>query len=358
MLGMVLAVLWLAGGASRGDAAGQIFVRAIAFLALVGLALSGRRPTLADVRPVWFILGAAIVIALLQLFPLPVESWQALPGRDIVGSVPEPGLWRSLSIVPGATINALGALVVPVAVLVAATTLTPNEEALLPGAVLILVTASMLVGLLQFSGLVLDNPLINDTPGVVSGTFANRNHFALFLALGCLVIPLWVFRDGHRSGWRGPAGFGLLLLFMLTILATGSRAGMAVGALAIGIAGALSWRGLRRELRHTPKWVLPAVIAAAVGILVALVSVSVFADRAVSIQRSLSIDVEQDMRSRAFPIVSGMTRTTFPVGAGLGSFDPVFRTHEPIDLLKPTYFNQAHNDFLEILFGAGLPGGL
>ena len=30
--------------------------------------------------------------------------------------------------------------------------------------------------------------------------------------------------------------------------------------------------------------------------------------------------------------------------------------HEPFALLKPTYFNHAHNDFLEIILTAGLSG--
>ncbi|RYE96337.1 MAG: hypothetical protein EOO77_41165 [Oxalobacteraceae bacterium] len=51
-----------------------------------------------------------------------------------------------------------------------------------------------------------------------------------------------------------------------------------------------------------------------------------------------------------------MIRTYFPFGAGMGSFDPIFRMHEPFALLKPTYFNHAHNDFLEIVLNAGLPG--
>ena len=284
--------------------------------------------------------------------------WQALPGREFFNEAANGtgGAWRSLSLVPGATVNALAALIVPLAVLVSTTALSKAEKAWLPGFVLTLVVASMLLGLLQFSGAGIDNPLVNDTPGAVSGTFANRNHFALFLALGCLLVPVWMLREGSRLQWRGPVGLGLLLLFTLTILASGSRAGMAVGAMAIVIAGIMALRGLRRELRHTPRWVLPAVFAAGIALLVALVLVSVAADRAVSIQRSLSVDVEQDIRSRALPTIWEMTRATFPVGSGPGGFDPIFRAYEPLDLLKPTYFNHAHNDFVEVVLELGLPG--
>jgi O-antigen ligase len=53
-----------------------------------------------------------------------------------------------------------------------------------------------------------------------------------------------------------------------------------------------------------------------------------------------------------------MIHTYFPMGSGLGGFDTLFRMHEPFSLLKLTYFNHAHNDYLEIALDAGLPGVL
>jgi len=62
------------------------------------------------------------------------------------------------------------------------------------------------------------------------------------------------------------------------------------------------------------------------------------------------------MRGRGFPVVLDMVATYFPVGTGIGSFNPLFRIHEPFGLLKPTFFNHAHNDLLEVALDAGLPG--
>jgi O-antigen ligase len=76
----------------------------------------------------------------------------------------------------------------------------------------------------------------------------------------------------------------------------------------------------------------------------------------VSINRLFANDPGQDMRSRGLPTVLSMITDYFPFGSGLGGFDPIFRIHEPFELLKPTYFNHAHNDFLEIAIDAGLPG--
>ena len=36
----------------------------------------------------------------------------------------------------------------------------------------------------------------------------------------------------------------------------------------------------------------------------------------------------------------------------------MFRMSEPFNLLKPTYFNHAHNDWLEVVLDAGLAGML
>ena len=360
LLVALLGALWLAGGASRADVMGQVVVRGVAWGALIAVALFGDRPGFRDARTIWALLIAAIALPLAQLVPLPPGIWQALPGRSLfaeaaaVSGQAQP--WRPLSIVPGATVNAASSLVVPIAMLVLLTGLEAEERRWLPALMLGIVVASMLVGLLQFSGAGFGNPLINDTPGEIAGTFANRNHFALFMAFGCLLAPVWAFLDGRQPGWRAPAALGLVLLFALAILASGSRAGLFLGLVALGLALAITRQAIRRALRRYPRWVFPAAIAGVVGVVVAMVVASVAADRAASITRVLAVDVGEDMRTRGLPTVLAMIGTYFPVGTGLGGFDPMFRLHEPFELLKLTYFNHAHNDMLEIVLDAGLPG--
>lgn len=353
-------VLWLAGGASRADALGQVVVRTASWAVLIVVVLAQPRAVLGRGRPVAFLIGGCILLALLQLVPLPPGLWQALPGRElftqaaVLSGQPQP--WRPLAIVPGAAINAVGSLVVPVTMLVLLIGLKPQERPRLVGIMLGLVAASTLVGLLQFSGAGFDNLLINDTVGEVSGTFANRNHFALFVAIGCLLAPVWAFVEDRRPGWRAPVAMGLILLFALTILASGSRAGMGIGILALGTGLLLVQQAIRQMLRRYPRWVFPALIAAIIVTIGALVLVSIAADRAISIQRAIAVDAEQDMRSRGLPTVLAMVREYFPWGSGLGGFDPLFRISEPFGLLKPTYFNHVHNDLIEVVLDAGLPG--
>lgn len=357
-----LGVLWLAGGASRPDAWGQLVVRTTSAAILAWVALTGKRLTWSSMGPIGILLGCAIALPAIQLIPLPPVWWQDLPGRALlsraanINTLPQP--WRPLSIVPGATINALASLLVPYATFVLMWQSEPADRRWLTVAILGLTVASMAVGLLQFVGGGFNNPFINDSVGQVSGSFANRNHLALFLAIGCLLCLAWAFPAVKRASWRAPLALGLTLTFVLTILATGSRAGLLLGLLAIVIGLFLARDGIRRELQHRPRWVFPVVVAGVTVIAVGSVLLAITADRAIAINRAFSVDMGQDMRSRGFPTVLAMISAYFPIGTGAGSFDPIFRIHEPFSLLKPTYFNHAHNDWLEVILDTGIAGGM
>lgn len=337
-------------------------MRTAAWLSLIGLGLFASRPPLRQAGFVAWFLAGSLALVLLQLVPLPPGLWQGLPGRDaFLGAtqlVGQAAPWRPLSIVPGASWNAAGSLVVPVAILIAAVGIAERERAWLPGILLGFVLLAAIIGLLQFSGAGFNNPFVNDTPGVVSGTFANRNHFAVFLAIGCVLAPVWAFQEGRRPQWRAPAAVGLVLLFILTILASGSRAGMIVGVLGTATGLLAVSVSLRHELRRYPRWVVSLLLLAVAGVIVGFVALSVLADRAESINRVVMGEGDEDMRTRALPILFALEKLYWPVGTGFGSFDPVFRMAEPNGLLKPTYFNHAHNDFLEILLDGGLAGAL
>lgn len=356
LLLLLLGTLWAAGGASHADVTGQVVTRGGAWALLMLAILLDVRPVIAEARAAFWLLLATVLLVLLQLVPLPPGIWTALPGREVLlGASLGEATWRPWAIVPSATINAASSLVVPVVTFILISALRDEERAWLPAILLGIISLSMFVGLLQFSGLVIDNPFINDSVGSVGGTFANRNHFALFLAIGCLITPVWAFAGKQRTGWRAPVALALVTLFALTILATGSRAGILIGLLALMIGLALSWGDVRHALRRAPRWVFPALIAAIVGIIAMFVLVSIAADRAESVRRAFEMDVGQDMRTRGLPTVLSMIAAYFPAGAGFGGFDPIFRLHEPFQLLKPTYFNHAHNDFLEIVLDGGLP---
>lgn len=357
LIGLLVAI-WVAGGASRADVTGQIVVRIAAWIGIITATLLGNRPSWARVRPACWILLAAVILVLIQLIPLPPAIWQAIPGRlgladatDLTGMA---GVWRPIAIVPGAAVNAAGSLVVPFAVLLLVAGLDENEVDWLPGIVLGMVVAAAMLGLLQFSGAGFDNLFINDSPGQVSGNLANRNHFALLLSLGCVVAPIWAFPNRSRVGWRAPIALGLVLLFVLLILASGSRAGLLLGVVAILIALLLVRNALRRGRQRLPRWVFPAIVAGIVLTIGLFVLISIGADRAVSVDRLFQMEPGEDLRTRNAPTVVKMIRMYFPMGSGFGGFDPIFRITEPFAMLKLTYFNHAHNDFLEVILDGGV----
>lgn len=352
----MLVLLWIAGGASRADLMGQVVVRAGCWSILTVAILAGPRPAIVGIWPVLLLLVAAIALPVLQLIPLPPSWWLALPGREILLIPGEPAPWRSLTMTPGATRNALASLIVPATMLALMAQSNERLHRWMPGMLLAMVGAAVLLGLLQFSGAGFNSPLLNDTPGAVSSIFANRNHFALFVAIGCLIAPVWAFINREALRWRGPLAAGLILLFVLTILATGSRAGMLLGGLSLALSLLIVGRRLRRWLSGGPRWLLPALALAAILVIGGFIALSFAADRADAINRLIAFDAEADMRTRARPTVLSMISLYMPFGSGFGGFDPVFRIHEPFHLLKLTYFNQAHNDFLGVLLDGGVAG--
>ncbi|MFE8108253.1 O-antigen ligase family protein [Sphingomonas melonis] len=352
-------ILWIGGGASRADVFGQPLVRAAAWTCLALVVLFGTTRPVRSARPVLLLLTGASLIAAIQLVPLPPGLWQSLPGRSLYNgteaALAGPAVWRPLAIVPSTAWNALGSLIVPFVMWCLMTRVRGVGDKHFLLLLLGLVLAGMGMGMLQFAGIPLHDPLVNGG-GEVSGTFANHNHFALMMACGIALVPVWVFLDGRSPGWRAPVAVGLVLFLALSIVASGSRAGTLAGIVALGCGLLMVRRPLRRTLAPYPKWVLPALIAAFITIVVGVVILSIVADRALSINRAMTIDPGQDMRHRALPTVLSMIREYFPFGAGLGSFDTVFRAHEPFNLLKPTFFNRAHDDFLEIVLDTGLAG--
>src|SRR3546814_8314680 len=103
-----------------------------------------------------------------------------------------------------------------------------------------------------------------------------------------------------------------MTLFALIILATGSRAGILTGLLALALGLALCWHNVRRALHGAPRWVFPTLIAAIIGVIALFILVSIAADRAESVRRAFEIDPGQDMRTRGLPTVLSMIAAYFP----------------------------------------------
>jgi O-antigen ligase len=194
--------------------------------------------------------------------------------------------------------------------------------------------------------------------GSAVGLFANRNHQALLLAISFPCLALWAVTPPRQSrtvtirNWFALLGSFSLLLVVLIV---GSRAGLILAAL--GAASALilirtsGYRlsfGSSRLTRITMYSVL-AFLGLVLG------SIALFSSRSETVERLGRGLFLEDQRITATPIVLRIWTDFFPTGAGFGSFDPVFRTYEPVSMLGPQYFNHAHNDLLEVGLEGGLP---
>lgn len=358
LLGLMLLIIWLSGGSSRADVIGQPVARFAAWGVLAIAALCAVRPDFRACKPVlWLALGI-IALPALQLIPLPPSVWMSAAGMEVFSSGYEltasSDSFRPLSVSPGATFNALSSLVIPTTILVLMASTRQPERSWVVSFLFILIIISMLIGLLQTSGAGFANPLVNHVNGMVSGVFANRNHFALLLALGCLIAPMWALMGRDQLSWRIPLAMGVVLLAELTILATGSRAGIAVGLLSLILGPLVIHENISRTFRNTSRWILPSVVSVFGAIICILVFISFVSGRAVSIDRLAEIDVGADMRSVGMPTVLEIILANLPLGVGMGGFDAIFRLWEPDEILRTLYFNHAHSDWLELILEGGV----
>lgn len=358
LLLILMACLAVAGGASRAEVSGQAIVRFVAATVAAIICFMRGWPREGMPRVPLLLLGAAIALLLLQLIPLPPMIWTALPGRDaflpaatITGSV-QP--WRPIAISPDGAWNALFSLLIPGSMLLLVAALDTRERSFLPIILLGLAGCSAVVAVAQLSSGGLNNPFINETIGVASGFFANPNHQALCLSIGIVAVGTWAITPSGQAPWRLAVAGAVAVWFLLMILASGSRTGLILGGMAMIAMGLMLRRAIRGQMMRLPTRMRLAVIVALIAVAAGLVLATIVAGRAVSLDRLLHLSTGEDMRSRAWPTLLNMVTTYMPVGSGFGGFDPLFQMHEPDALLKPTRFNHAHNDYIEVVLEGGV----
>jgi len=362
-----LLLCFLGGGGSRFDIVSLLYLRPAAILCAAAFLLFAPRVEFRAVKIPLLLLTALAAIMLLQLIPLPPEIWTRLPGRApfleaaSVAQISQP--WRPVSIVPDLTLNSLASLVVPFAALIGFAALSAEQRSKLLGFLIMAAAVSALLGIAQRAGGE-SSPLylyrITNSESAV-GLFSNRNHQAALLATAYPMLAVWAAlasQDPQIRRFRAALGVAFGLLLVLLILVTGSRAGLFLAAAAAPMAGFLyMWLDGGRRGRGAISWKNAAYVAAGV-LLVGALLVFLASSSAVAVQRLLDLGVEDDMRLANLPVISRVAWEMFPVGSGFGTFDPVFRVHEPASSLSLGYLNQAHNDLLELILTGGLAGVL
>lgn len=318
------------------------------------------------------LLAVAMAIAV-QLLPLPRSVLQALsPPTELVLAQYEVGYaalrWHPLSIRPDATLRALAFFVALGLLLVgAARALDRRRAGALAEGVAILGATIALVAIVQravSAGEIYGfwRPEIGLNP---FGPFVNRNHFAgwmlmaMPLALGrcCAVVtagtrhlrPDWRSRLiwlSSRDASRAILTAVAVLLMAVSLVLTMSRSGMAGLGLAL-LAGIVT---ARRTSAARPGRAVAVVYLTAIAVIAATwVGVDTIAQRFADGSGGLAgrFAVWQDAITIA--------KRFWLAGTGLNTFDAAilfFRTD------PTTYYNAAHNDYLQLAAEGGLLIGI
>jgi len=334
-----LAVTLLIGGTARAP---NVLICFAASIPALYLLLSGARA-----EPLGWLARIALALyglSWLQLVPLPPGVWTALPGRGLAAQVLETaGLgigWRPLALDPGAALAALLSLSPALVLLVAFARLSAAEQAAILKAGMALAIIFAVFGLLQR---VTGTMTLYDIEhaGAATGLFANRNHHAAMLACALVLLPAAV-PAGNSRQMRLMGSAAAIALFA-GILATTSRAGIALGVAALLVSLAMLWRVRPRYLVGA---VLALIVAAAALLQVPALD-PVFARFAL-----LGEDQRIDMAATSL----AAARDFLPWGSGWGSFVPVFMAYEDLDTMSARYVVAAHNDYLQLLLEGGILG--
>ena len=353
---VLLAFSFAFGGASQSNALRLALVE-LAALPLLVLA-AGRLIQTGQWREHRLALGllaAVVALPLIQLIPLPPAVWTGLPGRDQMTLAMDlagvqPG-WAPLSLSPDRTWGSALALTPPVAFFLAILSLSHVQRQRLVQFCIAAAVVGILLGAAQLASgsdsLYLWHWV---DAGSVTGFFANRNHLASFLLIA---LPFAVIfgaasmrrRDDRTSAlWFGALFAGLVVVALAAIR---SRAGITLFAPVTVVTLLAAWIAAGRGRPGPGLLVLVGSIGAALTAVAVLALPPILAR------------FDQDTpeaRFERWPLIAETAQTYLPLGSGIGSFDAVYRSVEPLEELDSTFFNQAHNEYLETWLEAGWPG--
>lgn len=306
------------------------------------------------------LVAASLALPLLQLVPLPESFWTALPGRTLAAQARESiGAmgWAPASLDHTRTLVALTGLIVPLTILAIGWSVPLNQLPLagwlivVGGLVNLLVGAGQVVSTEGIASFYPENPM----PGVLFGTFANRNSTGVFLVSA---LALAILLPAPRPHPLAPVARLIVCLALLTaITLTMSRTALVLAALPLALAGVryVAERvsgpagGGEKNRKGVFAMGLATLAVAALATLLALAPgrLGDTLDR---------FDNEANPRAYIWEDALYASDRYWPAGAGMGTFDEVFQIDESLENMTQRRAGRAHNDYIEVAIEAGLAG--
>jgi O-antigen ligase len=359
---------------------GSDYFLALIPLEIIGVAMLmalGMRRMLAnasagsDAPPDWRIvalLASPVVIALLQLTPLPAAVWAQLPGHaryaEVLATL---GLdtqrWRPASISPSATRASLLAAIPIVAAFLVGYGSNVRHFTALMRAVVTIAFFEVFVGLLQLSGGE-HSPLYFGfmTYGAPIGTLGTRNEYANFLAVA-LGAYIWLAYDTVRYSMRLQPGAPMRsgrfdtrhalaawvaggLVLVVGIAISRSRAGAVFGlsaAVLALVASGLKVFGWRSGWRFA----LPIAVLLVAGA-ISMLGLDFILYRVSTSQLQSSVGFRGELWRGSLEAALHF----LPLGSGWGTYDIAYRPYQTPGIVG--YPNHAHNDYVEMFLEGGL----
>ncbi len=351
---LVCSVLGGGGRGGLGDMAAQLLALALLlYLAwlLANGAISWRAPPWVRWLP-----ALALVLPAMQLLPIPAALWASSPARaELASQLVQAGVvpMHVISLSPLASEQALWALLPATALFLCTLGLSRRSQVMLLVVIVVLATLSIFMGMAQLAGGE-DSPLRLYTPtnrDQAVGFYANRNHFAGLLAM---ILPLVFAATSwsvvERLGGRRMSPLvvigccALVVLLILGIALSRSRAGMLLGMLAV--LGSLPLVMSLRKQRGMKR------ILAAVLVVAAMVAIQF---SLLGILQRLEVDPLADGRWKYATVTLEAASAYAPLGSGLGTFERAYQPFEAKSAPGRYVINHAHDDYLELWLEGGLP---
>ena len=357
---LLLIACFVFGGDSAQASLGTMSAQILAIpVLLAGCTLAIRRGRLRAAR--WSV-AAALLIALvpaLQLLPLPPGLWNlTAPRTSLLQDLNAAGvsaLDQRWTLSPSASERDFWFLLPGLALFFCMLALGRQAWRRMLALIVFLCVANLVLAFAQMAAGQQSflNPYPDFAPAL-AGIFANRNHQADLLAVGLMLVVVFLLdgwkrtREGHRSDAK-LAGLGLIVvLLVITLPLVGSRAGVIVAM--VMLMGTLLSSGLPtlqsfRRKRTLQFGAILTLVVFLAGLQAALAWMKV--DAGVEGSRHALLTET---------VLIGNAHA--PLGSGVGTFIPVFMQGAGEALPLGAYINNAHNEYAQWWLEAGIAGVL